>query len=152
MSNTAVQPSFSTICCKTLNIFIKVCYSSLVAAAMQARRAFDPFSIARSRPTWSYHQTGTLPRLIFFVCHSYAVLASRTILRDENTGGHCFHRALRASRSVGVFFPFWNSTASPAPSSSNKTASPFVGLLSTDAVDWPLPTIQYYSYRNSKLR
>jgi len=34
----------------------------------------------------SYRYTGTLPRLISFVCHSY-----------ENTGG------------VGVFFPFWNS-------------------------------------------
>src|SRR5882672_194768 len=34
---------------------------------------------------WSYHVTGTLPRLISFACHSY-----------ENTGG------------VGVFFPFWH--------------------------------------------
>jgi hypothetical protein len=39
-----------------------------------------------SSPTWSYHHTGTLPRLISFVSHSYA-----------NTGG------------VWVFFPFWNS-------------------------------------------
>ncbi len=38
-----------------------------------------------NRPIWSYRYTGTLPRLISFVCHSYA-----------NTGG------------VGVFFPFWN--------------------------------------------
>ena len=37
-----------------------------------------------NRPLWSYLHTGTLPRLISFVCHSY-----------ENTGG------------VGVFFPFW---------------------------------------------
>src|SRR6266704_1240809 len=37
-----------------------------------------------NRPLWSYHHTGTLPRLISFVSHSY-----------ENTGG------------VGVFFPFW---------------------------------------------
>ncbi len=36
-------------------------------------------------PLWSYPHTGTLPRLISFVSHSY-----------ENTGG------------VGVFFPFWN--------------------------------------------
>ena len=35
---------------------------------------------------WSYPYTGTLPRLISFVSHSY-----------ENT------------RGVGVFFPFWNS-------------------------------------------
>src|SRR6266851_6076686 len=35
------------------------------------------------RPVWSYRYTGTLPRLISFVSHSY-----------ENTGG------------VGVFFPF----------------------------------------------
>jgi|SRR5216684_753166 len=39
-----------------------------------------------SYPAWSYRHTGTLPRLISFVSHSY-----------ENTGG------------VGVFFPFWNS-------------------------------------------
>src|SRR5216683_5861294 len=36
-----------------------------------------------NRPPWSYRYTGTLPRLISFVSHSYA-----------NTGG------------VGVFFPF----------------------------------------------
>ena len=39
-----------------------------------------------SCPTWSYLHTGTLPRLISFVSHSY-----------KNTG------------RVGVFFPFWNS-------------------------------------------
>src|SRR5258708_1584730 len=38
---------------------------------------------------WSYLNTGTLPRLIYFVSHSYA-----------NTGG------------VGIFFPFWNSIRS----------------------------------------
>src|SRR6266851_7330777 len=48
-------------------------------------------------PLWSYLHTGTLPRLISFVSHSYATFAFRTLLRDENTGG------------VGVFFPFWNS-------------------------------------------
>src|SRR6266852_3681121 len=37
-------------------------------------------------PLWSYLHTGTLPRLISFVSHSY-----------KNTG------------RVGVFFPFWNS-------------------------------------------
>src|SRR5216684_2074865 len=42
-----------------------------------------------SYPAWSYRHTGTLPRLISFVSHSY-----------ENTGG------------VGVFFPFWNSSIS----------------------------------------
>src|SRR5258708_465513 len=41
-----------------------------------------------NRPHWSYHHTGTLPRLISFVSHSYA-----------NTGG------------VGVFFPFWYGTS-----------------------------------------
>src|SRR6266852_6863437 len=50
------------------------------------------------RPVWSYRYTGTLPRLISFVSHSY-----------ENTGG------------VGVFFPFRLSLSSaqgfilPAP-------------------------------------
>src|SRR5258708_4467482 len=46
------------------------------------------FSGNENRPYWSYHHTGTLPRLISFVSHSY-----------EKTGG------------VGVFFPFWNSTS-----------------------------------------
>src|SRR5229473_6221164 len=41
----------------------------------------------RNRPSWSYHHTGTLPRLISFVSHSYA-----------NTGGG------------GIFFPFWYTT------------------------------------------
>jgi|SRR5713226_5767278 len=40
-----------------------------------------------NRPLWSYPHTGTLPRPISFVCHSY-----------ENT------------RGVGVSFPFWNGT------------------------------------------
>ena len=104
-----------------------MCYASPVVAAMQARRALDPFSMARSRPPWSYHQTGTLPRLIFFVCHSY-----------ENTGG------------VGVFFPFWNSTASPAPASSNRAASPFIGLLFTDRCR--LTTVNYSVLLLSKLK
>jgi len=34
----AVQPSFSTIRCKTLNIFIKVCYAPLIVTAMPPRR------------------------------------------------------------------------------------------------------------------
>jgi hypothetical protein len=55
---------------------------------------------ASSPQTWSYHHTDTLPRLISFVSHSYATLASRTVLRDENT------------RGVGGFFPFWNSPLS----------------------------------------
>src|SRR5260370_37908570 len=52
---------------------------------MRPRRLLDSFSIADSRPLWSYLHTGTLLRLISFICHSYA-----------NT------------RGVGVFFPFWN--------------------------------------------
>src|SRR5260370_1056616 len=52
---------------------------------MGPRRLLDSFSIADSRPLWSYLHTGTLLRLISFICHSYA-----------NT------------RGVGVFFPFWN--------------------------------------------
>jgi len=149
MSNTAVQPSFSTVRCKTLNIFIKVCYASLVVAVMQARRAFDPFSIARSRPPWSYHQTGTLPRLIFFVCHSYAVLASRTILRDANLACRMVLRHENTG-GVGVFFPFWNSTASPVPSSSNETAPRFVAFLFTDRCR--LTTVNYSVLLLSKLK
>ncbi len=52
---------------------------------MRPRQLLDSFSIAGDRPLWSYHHTGTLPRLISFICHSY-----------ENT------------RGVGVFFPFRN--------------------------------------------
>ncbi len=66
-------------------------------------RVLNSFSRARRRLPWSYLQTGTLPRLISFVCHSY-----------ENTGG------------VGAFFPFWNQTAlsDPARSASSVTESP----------------------------
>ena len=149
MSNTAVQPSFSTIRCKTLNIFIKVCYSLPVvvyaeprSAAMQARRAFDPFSIARSRPPWSY-------RLIFFVCHSYATFASRTLLRDANLACRMVLRHENTG-GVGVFFPFWNSTALPAPASSNKPASPLVAFLFTDHC--PLTTARYSVLLFSKLK
>src|SRR5260370_1330788 len=39
---------------------------------MRPRRLLDSFSIADSRPLWSYLHTGTLLRLISFICHSYA--------------------------------------------------------------------------------
>jgi hypothetical protein len=52
---------------------------------MRPRQLLDSFSLADSRPLWSYHHTGTVPRLISFICHSC-----------ENT------------RGVVVFFPFWN--------------------------------------------
>src|SRR5271167_90761 len=39
----AVQPSFSTIRCKTLNIFIKVCYALPVVTAMPPRRSPSTF-------------------------------------------------------------------------------------------------------------
>ena len=131
----AVRPSFSTIRCKALNIFVKVCYSLPVVTAMledsdpvgTPRRPPDPFASPRPRPTWSYHHTGTLNRLISFVSHSC-----------ENTGG------------VWVFFPFWNSTASPAPAWSNKAASPFVGFLFT--VRCRLTTVSYSVLLFSKLK
>jgi hypothetical protein len=56
---------------------------------MPSRHAVLPTLSGDSNcPLWSYLHTGTLPRLISFVSHSY-----------ENTGG------------VRVFFPFWNSLA-----------------------------------------
>src|SRR5260370_6061594 len=54
---------------------------------MKPRRVLDSFPRPGCRPSWSYLHTGTLLRLISFICHSY-----------ENTGG------------VGAFFPFWNSS------------------------------------------
>ena len=39
----AVQPSFSTIRCKTLNIFIKVCYAPPFVTAMPPRRPLSTF-------------------------------------------------------------------------------------------------------------
>lgn len=45
-------------------------------------------------PGWSFRLTGTLPRLISFICHSLVLSEAEG---NENTGG------------VGVFFPFWNS-------------------------------------------
>src|SRR6202022_2309129 len=47
----------------------------------------------------SSHSPYTLPSYVSCkscIRHSYAPFASRTVLRDENTGG------------MGVFFPFWN--------------------------------------------
>src|SRR5258708_28135850 len=55
-----------------------------------------------NRPSWSYHHTGTLPRLISFVSHSYA-----------NTGG------------VGVFFPFWYKTIGGGDANSPHYSSSF---------------------------
>jgi len=55
-----------------------------------------------NRPHWSYHHTGTLPRLISFVSHSYA-----------NTGG------------VGVFFPFWYKTIGGGDANSLHYSSSF---------------------------
>src|SRR5260370_17160288 len=63
---------------------------------MRPRQLLDSFSLADSRPVWSYHHSGTLPPLISFICHSCAIFASRAVLREENT------------RGVGVFFPFWS--------------------------------------------
>jgi hypothetical protein len=51
----------------------------------------------------NFHSPYTLPSSVSrksLACHSYAPFASRTVLRDENTGG------------VGAFFPFWNSSGS----------------------------------------
>jgi hypothetical protein len=62
----AVRPSFSTVRCKILNIFIKVCYSHPVVAAMLPRGFLDSASPSGRRPSWSYLQTGTFPRLIPF--------------------------------------------------------------------------------------
>jgi hypothetical protein len=42
-SSTTVQPSFSAIHCKTLNLSILTCYASPVVAAMRSPRPFDFF-------------------------------------------------------------------------------------------------------------
>src|SRR6266446_3581295 len=60
------------------------------------------FSGNENRPYWSYHHTGTLPRLISFVSHSY-----------EKTGG------------VGVFFPFWYTTIGGVDANSSHYSSSF---------------------------
>src|SRR5882672_1178216 len=73
----AVQPLFSTIRCKTLNIFIKVCYPLPDVAAMledsdpvgTPRRLLDPSSNART-PGNSSHFGTHLPRSIFFSFHT----------------------------------------------------------------------------------
>ena len=72
----AVRPSFSTIRCKTLNIFIKVCYSPTVIVAMldlsrscredsdpvgTPRRLFDSFSNARTPGHSSHFGTHLTP-------------------------------------------------------------------------------------------
>src|SRR5216683_3256783 len=55
-----------------------------------------------NRPSWSYHHTGTLPRLISFVSRPYA-----------NTGGG------------GVFFPFWYKTIGGGDANSLHYSSSF---------------------------
>src|SRR5216684_1132926 len=66
------------------NIFVRSARFTPALPAMLARRAvLLTLSGNGNRPFWSYPRTGTLPRLISFVCRSY-----------ENTWG------------VGVF-PFW---------------------------------------------
>jgi len=44
-----------------------------------------------NRPSWSYHHTGTLPRLISFVSHSYA---------NTGGGGYSSHFGTRQSTAV----------------------------------------------------
>ncbi len=80
-----VQPPISPVHCKTLNNLSKACYPPPVVAAMKPRRFLDSFPRLGCRPSWSYLHTGTLLRLISFICHSY-----------ENT------------RGVEVFLPFWS--------------------------------------------
>jgi hypothetical protein len=95
----AVQPSFSTFRCKTLNIFIKVCYS-LTCISSPTRLPRAPCAAAHPLLLTStpFHSPYTLPSSVSLKPRtrpSYATFASRTILRDENC------------RGVGVFFPFW---------------------------------------------
>jgi len=68
----------------------------------------------------SSHSPYTLPSYVSCkacICHSYAPFASRTVLRDENTGG------------VGVFFPFWNA---PFASRTELRATPSLTSLPHD--------------------
>jgi len=66
----------------------------------------------RGAPSWSYLYTGTLPRLISFVCHSY-----------ENTGG------------VGVFFAFCT------PCAQSKGQLSKTGEMGTGARGAPVPEV-----------
>src|SRR5712692_9218102 len=84
------------------------------SAAMPPRRPLDSFTSAGSRPFWSNLHTGTLPRLISLICHSY-----------ENT------------RGVGLFFPFWYTPSGTGDGNSLLYSSSFFshssGLLCTTA-------------------
>src|SRR6266446_6130347 len=73
------------------------------------------------RPVWSYRYTGTLPRLISFVSHSY-----------ENTGG------------VGVFFPFWNSPTRAFPRPSINLSEPVVSSFPSARSAFSMPGAFYY--------
>ena len=74
--------------------------SWVVNVRSHPRRSPDSAPGAGSLPFWSYRQTGTLPRLISFVCHSY-----------ENC------------RGVYPFFPFWNSTSALPPQTTGHYSS-----------------------------
>jgi hypothetical protein len=92
----AVQPSFSTFHCKTLNILIKVCYSLPVVAAMTPRRLHDFSSPLGHRPPWSYHHTGTLPLSTLFA----------TLAKTPGVWGHSsnFGKPCAVSAKRGRFF------------------------------------------------
>src|SRR6266436_6152324 len=79
-----------------------------------------------NRPPWSYRYTGTLPRLISFVSHSYA-----------NTGG------------VGVFFPFWDSTSAvPVENSLLDSSSFFSNSCALFCTFLHSPKIQPFSFQS----
>src|SRR5882724_5015118 len=77
----AVQPSFSTIRCKTLNIFIKVCYAPPFVTAMPPRRRLSTFLYLITTPVTL---TAKSHRIISFADpHPLTLLKS---YRFENRG------------------------------------------------------------------
>ena len=86
---TLSHSSLSSLNATLMRLPSSVANKRLTGRAKPFRR--NTYTKPGGGPTWSYHYTGTLPRLISFLCHSH-----------ESTGG------------VRVFFPFWFTALSMA--------------------------------------
>jgi len=108
-----VQPPFSTIHCKTLNIFIKVCYTVLVVAAMSPRRTLS----LPSNRTPAPGSVSARDRVFLF--NSFLFTLFQTLLHSRKTQLFCFQsttnsfaktpgvggRAISVSRSIRGCLP-----------------------------------------------
>ena len=113
----AVQPSFSTVRCKTLNIFIKVCYSlpctpppilaCLPSKGSSPRNLRAPASLREnllSLRQVHFHPLAPTPSSPICYRHTYTTDVSQLFWNQRVP--HSFHR----DGGVPPLFPFWNSS------------------------------------------